>query len=155
VCFVAFFLKAKRFSTKRMVLKMILESCALVIKYKTKELWKVGFGTIIKRKFAKRLNQPFFAYQNKNNIIVKYIIKNKNYEIWLPIPNPHFKPKYFIMAGRKNVTQDLEQFIGPNHDFHNCKITPGQLGYQNLTVFFDIGDKTKIGKDEQLPHLIK
>lgn len=151
-----FFGVAKRFAMHRSILRLLVKGLVTLLKRRFQEIVEVGPLTIIKRNLSKTLDQPYTVKHLGDALLVEYRLGSKVYKLVLPKPvSLPKRPAYFIMDGRENVTARLEEFIGPNHDFHNLKVTPRQLGFDRLTIFFDIGDKTVVEGDDHIPPLIK
>jgi Family of unknown function (DUF5772) len=153
-CFVIYFLKAKRYKTKRLVISIVGGGLLRSIQSYIKGILEVGVVTILFRKVSNRLRQPYFS----KNGIVKYEFNGKNYNVVVKrLTAKKVKPQYFILESKDgsgvktDVTSQLEPWIGPEHNFHNSYITPSDLGYTKLIVVFSLGDKLVVEKDDPLP----
>ena len=70
---------------------------------------------------------------SKNRYLLSYTLNNKEYCI---VINKKSGPKKFIQAidqDNNDITQLMSAFAGPGSDFHNSKITPNTLKYQEIT----------------------
>jgi hypothetical protein len=110
---------------------------------------------VIYRKLSNYLRQPYFCNSGSDSCVVEYELSGQKYKFLLKKETILGKPRYFILHKRQDITSELKPWIGPNHDFHNSKLTPSDIGYEELTVFFSIGDKKCFGKNDVLPVLLK
>jgi len=162
VCLLIYFLSAKRFKVKRLIIYIVSGGIFRAFKSRMLKIWEEGITTIVSKKFSKFLNQPYYCKVVGNESVIKYEFCGKNYKIFIKQRPSIRKSKYFILehkdgtGKREDVTSKLQPWIGPNHDFHNTTLTPRDLGYKKLIVFFSIGDKITINENDQLPtNLIK
>ena len=50
----------------------------------------------------------------------------------------------------EHVKKEVIPFMGPGHNFHGSRVTPGMLGYESLTFTFINGDTRTFCKNEIL-----
>jgi len=87
--------------------------------------------------------------------VVTYYRHGKRYKIILPADKVLMKPKYFLCDKSKDITKDLAEYIGPNHDFHNQLYTPADLHQQKIIVFRDVDDTgIHVVGEEIIPSLL-
>lgn len=103
------------------------------------------FYTIFLMKKQQYLNSFFNMREpiDQNHSAIKYYIGNNMYKIIID----HNKSDsiYFNVAGYKNGTivdnsmNTIHQYMGPRHDFHGRKMTPLEMGFDQvtMTVFID------------------
>jgi Family of unknown function (DUF5772) len=159
-----FFLTAKRFKIKRLVIYMAVRCIVEVMKGRIYKIWKEGLITLALRKCSGIIHQPYIC-KSSDKGVVQYELDGKNYKFLAKRMNTSVvvtKKKYFILeckdgsGKREDITLKLQSWIGPNHDFHKTLLTPSDLGYKKLIVFFSIGDKIIVNENDPLPtNLIK
>jgi hypothetical protein len=141
------------------MISMALKSIFYTSKLLLLKIWKQGILNIVSNKISKILNKPYYCkICNNDQGVVKYEFCGKSYKILVKRPKINKdKITYFILehkdgtGKREDVTSKLQPWIGPNHDFHNTFLTPSDLGYKKLIVFFSIGDKIIINENEPFP----
>lgn len=152
VGFLIYFVTAKRFKLKRLILSICFKTIYNVFKKWWLKFSEEGLKTIVFKRLSKFLKQPYHC----NNNIVEYEFHNKKYKLMV---NQSLikKPSYFILnckegTGKKeDITLKLQPWIGPEHNFHNTLIKPSDLGYKKLIVVFSIGNKVVVNENDFLP----
>lgn len=112
---------------------------------------KVCTNTLLLTKFAKSvIVKKLFTTQplriSKNKYLLYYTLNNKEYCI---VIDKKSGPRKFIQAIDENdndITQLISAFAGPACDFHNNKITPNTLKYQEIT--FNLSDGNSVSFKE-------
>lgn len=135
-----------------------LASCLYFIAKKQISLFRAkDIKTTIYKMLSKRLQQPYCARKTDDSYVVEYELNNENYKIVQKYKQTP-KPTYFILqslndsAKKIDVTNQLKPYIGPNHNFHNATLTPSDLGFKQLTIYFSFNNKIIINHDEPLPN---
>jgi len=108
---------------------------------------KICTNTLLLTKYAKSvIVKKLFTTQpvriSKNRYLLYYTLNNREYCI---IINKKSGPKKFIQAidqDSNDITQLISAFAGPASDFHNNKITPSTLKYQEIT--FNLSDGNSV-----------
>lgn len=112
---------------------------------------KICTNTVLVTKCAKSvIAKKLFTTKpvkiSKNRYLLSYTLNNKEYCI---IINKKSGPKKFIQAidqDNNDITQIISAFAGPASDFHNSKITPNALKYQEIT--FNLCDGNSVSFKE-------
>lgn len=156
--FVIFIMIPKRVKVKQILLLTIVVVYAIfkAVKYKLKTTLSKGILPVIYKKISHKLHQPYYCTDQT----IQYELNGKIYKMKVETELKHTKPSYFILSckdgtsKKEDVTNQLESWIGPNHNFHNTKLTPGDIGYTKLIIIFSIGDKIILDKDDLLPNVL-
>jgi hypothetical protein len=88
----------------------------------------------------------------RNKHEVCYYIGMRRYKLHL---NTRSLPSTVIQItdeNEDNVTEDVMEYMGPRHDFHNIKYSPSDLGYQSLD-FYMIDGETKTFSEKETINL--
>jgi len=105
----------------------------------------------------KRLYLYFIQYMNnsvvkidKNSYEVSYVINNKIHKM---IVKPSRGPRTILKVldeEETDITDEIEPFFGPNHDFHKQNITPKFFNKQKIIFHKYNGDKDIFEDEEQI-----
>lgn len=89
--------------------------------------------------------------KHRNRYFITYNFEGKPYNILISKKRgPHKIAS--IYGDGKDVFHHVQQFMGPNFDFHNVKYTPSCLGYKSLTFQY-MDDTEKTFKDDEIIEL--
>jgi hypothetical protein len=102
--------------------------------------------TMFHKYFVKNRNDA--TVLSKNKYILEYTLAGKQYYILI-----HKKsgPKTFIQAidqDNNDITNSITKFAGPGCDFHNSKITPKMLGFQEIDFLLLSGENISFKENE-------
>jgi hypothetical protein len=98
---------------------------------------------VVKKIFT---NEPIKIGRNK--YLFTYTLNNKDYCL---IINKKSGPKKILQAIDENnndITRLITAFAGPDEDFHNSKITPKTLKYQEVTLNTSNGESILFKENE-------
>ena len=89
------------------------------------------------------VEEPCIMIKYKHGIEIVYTLRDTEYRCLMPTKrgpsNLHYaftkcQPKSEEDDGCEDITPKIRMYAGPNLDFHKQLITPGMLGYNNVTI---------------------
>lgn len=86
----------------------------------------------------------------KNVYEVSYVINGIKYTMRV---RPRKGPPVLIQALDQNdndVTDVIQEYLGPHDNFHGCDFKPGDFGFTSLTLNTSAADEVTFGKDEKI-----
>ena len=95
-------------------------------------------------------NENYIKELSKEKYEIGYTLNSKLYKL---IINVKKGPKNIICVTdehNKDITDIIEQYSGPNEDFHGKYYTPKCLGYKKLSFIFSNGSEKKIDETEKI-----
>lgn len=101
---------------------------------------------------ANRISRNLVEIHHRH-YIVHYPYGVTWYKIIIPRHRGPCKIDTIVDSNGKDVKKDVCSFMGPSHNFHGIKVSPGMLGYESL-IFTNISGVEKIfTKDDIIDHL--
>ncbi len=99
-----------------------------------------------------------------NTYIFNFLARHKHHKDYIEIPYYHNFNYYAILINKKFlkspkvvkiedengncITKKIKMYAGPQHNFHNHKITPKLLGYTKIKIFY-IDENIKIIENDE------
>jgi hypothetical protein len=112
--------KQEQLTTRNNVIILAYTITGLVI-----SLSKIGF---------KKVRHHFDKLKQKSDCTYTY--HNKKYKIYIK-RQKYYNPKIIEahdITNNKNIIDRIKEYAGPYENFHNEKITPGNIGYEHIRV---------------------
>ena len=114
-------------------------------------IWYCSIIILIKKQYLKFLEyiDNRVVKIDKNLYEISYIINDKQYKMFIkPLkgPKPYSK---IIDENDKDITEEIEAYLGPCYDFHKFKVTPRHFSKKRI-IIHKYDNEKDIFEDEQI-----